>query len=165
MRRPTRPAFSSLSSTMPVVERSSPSSLATEIWSMPGLVLEHEQNAVLRVGDAELAGFLQEQRHRDLVRAPDHEAGAAIEFVERIVQASLASDERDRPMVRGAPKTRTAPTLEPAPLRHAAIVHLLPGAVVDRVLVGGAGRHQAPAERPLVVVVRSARAYRASAAR
>ena len=30
---------------------------------------------------------------------------------------------------------------------------LLPGAVVHRVLVGGAGRHQAPAQRPVVGVV------------
>src|SRR6266436_5501122 len=34
-----------------------------------------------------------------------------------------------------------------------AACHLLPGPVVDRVLVGGAGRNETPAERPLIVVV------------
>src|SRR5689334_17173320 len=47
-----------------------------------GPVPEREQDAVLPVGDAERAGLRQEQRHRDLVRAADHEAGAAIEVFE-----------------------------------------------------------------------------------
>ena len=47
---------------------------------------EQEQDAVLRGGDPKLAGFLHEQRHRDLMRAPDHEARTEIEVFQRIVR-------------------------------------------------------------------------------
>jgi hypothetical protein len=48
-------------------------------------VLEHEQDAVLSVGHAQLAGFLDEQRHGNLVHAPDHEARTSIQLFQRIV--------------------------------------------------------------------------------
>ena len=50
-----------------------------------GLALDQEQDAVLGGRDAELAGLLQEQRHGDLVRPPDHEAGPAVELFEVVV--------------------------------------------------------------------------------
>src|SRR5258708_5759108 len=56
---------------------------------------------------------------------------------------------------RRRPKMQTAPTLcrrRPTQFRLV-LPRLLPGAVVHRVLVGGARRHQAPAERPVVIVV------------
>jgi hypothetical protein len=53
-----------------------------------GVVLEHEQDAVLAIGDAERAGLFEKERDRDLVGAPDQKAGAAIEFVKRTVHAS-----------------------------------------------------------------------------
>src|SRR5882724_6914874 len=56
-----------------------------------------------------------------------------------------------RSISRHRPKMQTAPTSRRR--RHAHSGWLLPGAVVDGVLVGGAGRHQAPAQRPVVVVV------------
>src|SRR3954463_16069157 len=49
-------------------------------------------------------------------------------------------------------ENETAPDQSPAPIVMPPM-RLLPGAVVHRVLVSCAGRHQAPAERPLVIVV------------
>ena len=42
------------------------------------LVLEHEQDAVLGIGHSKVAGFLNEQRDRNLVHAPDHETRTSI---------------------------------------------------------------------------------------
>jgi hypothetical protein len=49
-----------------------------------GLMPKHQHDAVLPVGDAKLAGFLQEHRHGNLVRAADHEAGSSIQLIERV---------------------------------------------------------------------------------
>ena len=47
-----------------------------------------------------------------------------------------------------APPSRSA-----VGIRHEISCALFPGAIVDRGLVGGAGRHEAPAKCPLVIVV------------
>ena len=93
---------------MPVVERSSPRSFATVIWSMLGWRLEHQHDAELPVGDAERAGFLQKQRHGNLVRAADHEARPAVQRIERMFFAHVF------PYVLLV-KMQTAPTFPSAP--------------------------------------------------
>jgi hypothetical protein len=50
------------------------------------LVLDQQQNAELRIGDAKLAGFLDEQGHRDLVRPSDQESGPAVELFDIVRQ-------------------------------------------------------------------------------
>src|SRR5215468_12543900 len=50
-----------------------------------GPVLEREQDAVLPVGDAEFAGFLEEERDSNLVRAANHEPGPPVEVFEHHV--------------------------------------------------------------------------------
>ena len=63
---------------------------------MPGSNLEHQHDAVLPVGDAELAGFLQEQRDGDLMRAADHEARPTVQRIEWFLETSCGSLRRRR---------------------------------------------------------------------
>ena len=72
-----------------------------------GLMPKHEHNAVLPVGDAECAGLLQEHRHGNLVRAADHEAGPAVELIERrLRQFGLTDMRKTRPRFRGDERSK-----------------------------------------------------------